>query len=375
MNILYLTNHLRGTDGWSRYSLTLIKEMKRRGHKVLVAVEKGVKTESGFDEADFLSDYTDYILNPLCCYRTAKKIQSLVDQFQPDVVHAIVEPYANILPFLRLTQKTKTILTIHGTFSYTPNLFKNKIKKYIARTLFFRALNSVDSIISISTFTRDYFYKNLVGRKTPYLKVVSNGVEISSYQSNISLDKKSEISKILFVGAIKLRKGIRELIVALKYYQDNFSKDFTCDLVGFFDERDAYYQQMSGLVKNLSLGEKIFFRGRLSEDDLEKFYAEADLFILLPVMDRYRFEGFGLVYLEAGARGVPVIGAKNSGATDAIADGKSGFLVDSNNPEEVAWAIEAVLYRKKIRAEDCRAWAEAHSMETIAEEVLAVYQR
>jgi glycosyltransferase involved in cell wall biosynthesis len=54
-------------------------------------------------------------------------------------------------------------------------------------------------------------------------------------------------------------------------------------------------------------------------------------------------EGFGIVYLEAGAHGTPVVAGNVAGALDAVADGESGLLVDPTDPHAVADAIAAVL--------------------------------
>ena len=64
---------------------------------------------------------------------------------------------------------------------------------------------------------------------------------------------------------------------------------------------------------------------------------------LLPVMDRYQFEGFGLVYWEANACGRPVVGTTGCGAVDAIQDGVNGYLVPPDDPEAAARAALRLL--------------------------------
>jgi len=66
----------------------------------------------------------------------------------------------------------------------------------------------------------------------------------------------------------------------------------------------------------------------VSNQELIKLYYQSDLFLLTPIyVEGSKFEGFGLVYLEANACGKPVIGTYGCGAEDAIKDNYSGFLL------------------------------------------------
>src|SRR5262249_49937080 len=54
-------------------------------------------------------------------------------------------------------------------------------------------------------------------------------------------------------------------------------------------------------------------------------------------------EGFGIVYAEAGARGLPVVAGNAGGAVDAVVDGETGLLVDAESPVAVARALTSIL--------------------------------
>ncbi len=75
---------------------------------------------------------------------------------------------------------------------------------------------------------------------------------------------------------------------------------------------------------------------------LEKFYAQADVFVLVPEHVGPAFEGLGLVYLEALSHGLPAIGGSESGAGEVIRDGQNGLLVPPANPEALANAIRKI---------------------------------
>jgi phosphatidylinositol alpha-1,6-mannosyltransferase len=79
-------------------------------------------------------------------------------------------------------------------------------------------------------------------------------------------------------------------------------------------------------------------------------------------------EGFGIVYLEAGARGLPVVAGNVGGATDAVVHGETGLLIDPTDPDAVAGAIVALLTdkdRARSMGEAGRRWAERHACPTI----------
>ena len=100
----------------------------------------------------------------------------------------------------------------------------------------------------------------------------------------------------------------------------------------------AYEQYLEELVKSLNLTKKIVFAGE--RNDIERFYRIADLFVLTSI-----YEGFGLVYLEAMATGIPCIGLKPDypkiivSSDEIINNGTTGFLVDPYSIEDLTEKI------------------------------------
>jgi phosphatidylinositol alpha-1,6-mannosyltransferase len=83
------------------------------------------------------------------------------------------------------------------------------------------------------------------------------------------------------------------------------------------------------------------FLGRVSDADLPALYASADVFAMC-CRDRWNgleAEGFGIVFLEAAACGVPAVAGRSGGAHEAVADDETGFVVD---PRDVASVREAI---------------------------------
>jgi phosphatidyl-myo-inositol dimannoside synthase len=96
--------------------------------------------------------------------------------------------------------------------------------------------------------------------------------------------------------------------------------------------------RLNALAAQSGVRETITFTGFLPKPDLEDLYRRASVF-LMPS----RGEGFGIVYLEAMAHGIPCIGSKHDAAGDVIVEGVTGFLVDQNDQAEIAGRLVALL--------------------------------
>lgn len=89
----------------------------------------------------------------------------------------------------------------------------------------------------------------------------------------------------------------------------------------------------------------ISFVGRVQYSELPRFIALGEIFAM-PSRSRLaglEVEGLGIVYLEASACGLPVIGGKSGGAPDALLEGETGFAVDGLDKLEIAKAINLLL--------------------------------
>src|SRR5688500_18199955 len=85
------------------------------------------------------------------------------------------------------------------------------------------------------------------------------------------------------------------------------------------------------------------FPGYVSESEKLEYYRLADLFVMPS-----RLEGFGYVFLEALAAGVPVIASKVDGSREAVRNGVWGALVDPYRPEELVVACSAALFKLHV---------------------------
>ena len=100
------------------------------------------------------------------------------------------------------------------------------------------------------------------------------------------------------------------------------------------------------------LGRRARFLGRVPDAALAPLLASADLFAM-PCRDRWlglEAEGFGIVFLEAAAAGVPAVAGRSGGSHEAVVDGTTGFVVDGRSAAEVRGAIAKLVADPELRA-------------------------
>jgi glycosyltransferase involved in cell wall biosynthesis len=136
--------------------------------------------------------------------------------------------------------------------------------------------------------------------------------------------------QLLAVGSIVPRKGYDTLIAALTEIRD---LSWRIVIAGDRTRDAATPRWLDARILRLGLEERITFVGAVGSDALMRLYAEADLFVLPS-----RFEGYGMAYAEAIARGVPVVGTTAGAIPDTVPAG-AGVLVP---PDDVG-ALVAVL--------------------------------
>jgi D-inositol-3-phosphate glycosyltransferase len=197
-------------------------------------------------------------------------------------------------------------------------------------------------------------------------------VIFSPVEKNFFNVVKSEIpNRLLFVGGIEERKGVDVLIRALAEVKP-IIPSIDLHICGGI-RKVIYYGKLLSLIQSLDLEKNVTFTGSLSENNLEKEYAEASVFIL-PSHE----ESLGLVILEAMATGTPVVATRAGGIPDMIQDGANGRLVDCGDDKQLADVIVSLLLEKEQRkrlGDAGRQSALQYLPEHIARQHLDVYNR
>ncbi len=108
---------------------------------------------------------------------------------------------------------------------------------------------------------------------------------------------------------------------------------YTC--VGYGDEEE----NLKKLVIELKLENHVVFLKDIPNDLKNALVAKSNIFIMPSIIHKNSVEGFGIAFVEAAQYGIPSIGGKDGGASDAIIHQKTGLICDGNNLEEIYSSI------------------------------------
>lgn len=215
-------------------------------------------------------------------------------------------------------------------------------RRYVAGA--FAALKAAQSIVAVSSFTREQVMSRC---KVPdcKIRVITNGVDVRRFQpggrSARILDRHAlHGHKILLtVGRLERRKGQDMTIQAMPQILREVPEAVYL-VVGNGSQRDFLKQE----AVRCGVAGRVIFATEVPSSELADYYRTSDVFVMPNrTMPNGDTEGFGLVFLEAGACGRPVIGGNAGGVPDAIIDGGNGLLVDGSSAGSVADACVRLL--------------------------------
>lgn len=154
---------------------------------------------------------------------------------------------------------------------------------------------------------------------------------------------------IVSITRMVARKNLRRLIEVLPAVRAEVPGTRLV-LCGTGPEREGLMAAAAGQ------GDSVLFPGRIGDGEMAAHYRMGDVFALPSFSSERDIEGFGIVYLEAGACEVPVVGGLSGGVPDAVADGETGLLVPPDDSGRLREALVALLSnRSKAQAMGRRA--------------------
>jgi glycosyltransferase involved in cell wall biosynthesis len=165
---------------------------------------------------------------------------------------------------------------------------------------------------------------------------------VSLLYNSITLQKTSRLlhnKKIIFIGGLKKGKGIDYLIKAMPNILNKIPTA-SLDIVGDGSER----YEFTKLVNDLKLKNKIKFLGWINNKNIKNIYKNADVVVIPSIYP----ESFCLIGPEAMSVGRPVIGSNVGGIPEWLDDGKTGFLVEPKNSEQIAKKVIELLSNKDL---------------------------
>jgi phosphatidylinositol alpha-1,6-mannosyltransferase len=225
-----------------------------------------------------------------------------------------------------------------------------------------RLYNGAAAIIANSRKTKALLED--IGVRPGKIQVIHPGVEAMAFRigndAALGIRQRHNLGQspvLLTVGRLQRRKGQDMVIRALPRIAEKFP-DVKYVVVGT-GEDEAFLQRLAG---NIGVQDKVILVGQVVDSEQAAYYAACDLFIMPNRQIGPDVEGFGMVFLEAGAAGKPVIGGCSGGTGEAIRDGVTGIRVDGENVEAIAAAVIEMLAdpdKARTMGEHGRQWVES----------------
>lgn len=267
------------------------------------------------------------------------------------------------LNFLRAFRPAHLVLTLHGSeilrFASRPGL----------RFRIGQLLRCAHRITTPSRYTRD-----LVQEHFPFAAaktVVTPGAPRAGFfDRHVPRLRTSEKVVIVTVGRLHPRKGQLQMLEALDGLPADVATRVEYWIVGR-SVRSGYEAQLRRRARNCQV--PVSFFGNIDHNELELIYDRADIFAMTSVPHGRSVEGFGLVYLEASAFGLPVVGHAIGGVPEAVRHGETGLLVPPGDTPALTAALQQLTLDRALRERlgaGGQAWARSHSWRDSARTLL-----
>ena len=345
MRVLFLTDSLSDIDGIGRYTLRLVAALEERipGFEPRFLVGRKHRPVSAALPPHWPwrvalpPDYYMYMSPARFWASTAWSLPQVAWEARGcDLVHATKDfPHSWLASLGARLAGKPCIATAHGTYSVAP------LDSARHRPAALATLRRLDGLVCVSNYTR-----RQVLERVPHgtladerVIVVGNAVKAEHYAQRRAAGARPwhGLRYTLTIGEVKERKGHHLglpafLAVAAEH------PDLHHFVVGNA-VRDEYHLGLLRQAEAAGCAQRVHFLGNVTEDEKVDLLQHASVFVHTPVTAKDGgFEGFGIVYLEAAACGVPAIGTLDCGAEDAIVDGVTGMLV----PQTVEAARDAL---------------------------------
>ena len=254
-------------------------------------------------------------------------------------------------------ERVELIYTEHSTYN------RRRVIRFLRYIEYF-FYSRYKRIICISEGTKDSLLNWCPWIRDDSINVIYNGINLPGcIERKINPDD----LKVVSVGSLTNRKNFIAAVKALALIKDSFK---TYEIIGEGPLRAELLRE----IQEQGLSDKVFLRGW--QDDIYRFYKKSDL-MLIPS----KWEGFGLVAIEAMATGLPVVASKVDGLSEVLKCCSSAFFVDDPNCRK-EWVSQIQLALNTLRGKNpqylwgnSRKHAELFQFNTMANNYLKQYKQ
>ena len=351
MRLLLLTYEFPPLPGGiGRYCATLSKALGHEGHEVIVIIPRQIEgAESALRSVrvqclPWRGGHSRYVIDAYRLYRAIRA-------YQPDGVLATHGFSLAPIGLLSLVHRFPFALTIIGSDVRRHASTESGVMAAVWRVLTRRALECARGLICISEYSRDVLQSafRVVSDKSHVVYIGLDGRRFAPADpERVCLLRKQlglEGSTVLLtVSRLVPRKGHDQVLKALARIPAVHPTVHY--LIAGSGPNETNLRRM---VIELGLEPCVSFVGHVPEESLNDYYDLADIYVMPSREEGETVEGFGLAFIEAGARGLPVIGGRHGGVPEAVLDGKTGYLVDALDSNDLSRRIAELLEKPTLR--------------------------
>ena len=273
-------------------------------------------------------------------------------------------PMLALMPLLafRAFRPQNLTLTFHGSEIHRFHA------RPLTRLLTRRLIRHAKRVSVLTSFTEELLISRFPEAATKTFRspgALREGFVAAARRSGERLEARRRLV-VLTVGRLHARKGQLQTLEALRDLPPELRSQIEYRLVGVAS-RPGYERALRAAAADTDF--PVRFLGDLDDAALAEAYREADMFALTSLDHGHSVEGFGLVYLEASAHGLPVVAHRVGGVPEAVEDGVNGLLVPPHRPADLTAAFARLIGDTALRARLSAAgpeWARRHTWEQSA---------
>lgn len=364
-----------GHGGVERGTLDISRYLIDRGWSPIVVSNGGEQERRLFDMGAVSFKLPAHSKNPLVMHANIKKLEHLIRDHDIQLVHARSRAPAWSAYYAAKRAGVPFLTTFHSLYSGSENFLKRGYNAIMA---------SGDRVIGISNYVAEHVTQRY-GVGADRLRVVPRGVDLEAFDpekvtndrvdalvDQWQLDREKRI--IMLPARVTWRKGHTWLLKSLKKLWDQGkAKDVVCIMVGGRTAKGGYANKVEKMIIDLELEQRVWLVGNC--DDMPAAYSLADVVVVPSVGP----EAFGRTSIEAQAMGKPVIATNRWGLSETIMPAATGWLVQPEDVDELASAIDLALAmpddaRTRL-VERARRFVDRHySIQRMGKSTLAVYK-
>ncbi|MFA4849342.1 MAG: glycosyltransferase family 4 protein [Methanoregula sp.] len=347
-------------------------ELAARGHEVTIFT-----SGNSDDSYPYPSSLNVNRIRPVIRIGNAPFIPSLLKIHDFDIIHLHFPFFfgGELIYFLSKFTKQKYLITYHNDV-----VLGGKIKPFLKlykRTVMSVILKNAKKIcVSSLDYGHNCELSNYSGSIMDSIIEIPIGVDTNIFNPTISSDEIKERYKvynkkiILFVAGLDSAhyfKGLENLLISFSHITDETARLM---IIGDGNLKFHYIK----LSNELGISDKVIFTGGVSNEDLPKCYACAELLVLPSISSG---EAFGLVLIEAMACGKPVIASNLPGVRTVVDHNVNGLLVEPGDVKDLTAKIDYLLHNedicKSFGREGRKKTEEKYSWKRIAEKLEHTY--